>query len=203
MLLRERFKLHVLTLKETVGLQELVDLLGNGVYAGGADTVTIQNVGLGLLDSDVADTGIQSAAAEGAEGNHFLAGKVHLVKQGGDRRSIGAEPNGEADEDGLIGGEVRFQGLDLRRDTRLAVLHRTGDGGLEIPVVGCYRDDFFDISTQLVGDFLRDGLGVGRLGIIKDERFRCGFFLSAGDEGYEGGNAQQKPFHVFHIAIGY
>ena len=178
--LRERFGLHVFALDESFGLQEVVNLLGHGCHTGCAHTVSVEHFGAGLCSLEVTHAGVESAAAESAEGHDFLAAEIDLLEQGDDRRSIGSEPHWIAQEDHVVGCQVGYQGLDFRQGAAFALLHAAPYRCLKIPVVGVHGHDFFDVGASLGCDFLGDGLGVRSLGIIKHKSLG-GLFLAAGN----------------------
>ena len=110
MLLGERLDRGNLALQEAAGLQETVNLLRRRFDTRGTDAIAREDLGIWLRGNQVKDAGFQSAAAEGAKRNDLLAGEIDLPEQGNDRRCIGAEPNGIAQEDDVIRGKVGLQG---------------------------------------------------------------------------------------------
>ena len=79
MLLGEGFESGEFTLDKAAFFQEPVQFLRGCGESGGPDAVSRKHLCIGLQGYEVAGAGIQPAAAKGAEGDHFLSGKIDRI----------------------------------------------------------------------------------------------------------------------------
>ena len=113
MLLWEILQLNELSFKESVCLQELVDFFGSCIESGGTYTIAGKDFRFRLCLGQILHAGLQSAAAEGAEWDNFLAAQVHLTQEGNHGRRVCTEPHGIAEEHHIVFGDVGCQRLNL------------------------------------------------------------------------------------------
>ena len=192
--LPKRGGLAVFTGYKAALFEEAVHLGGNGIGTGGAYAITGKDFGIRLLFLKCLDGRIQAAAAEGAEGNHFLAGKVNVVQERLYGRGEGAEPDRIADENHVVGVEIGLDGLDFREDALGHLFLATLDGGAEVSVVGIHGDDFLHVGVQGLGDGIGHHLGGSVLGIVEHKGF-LGLVLPARN-GQQYGSEGHDSFHT-------
>ena len=200
MLLAEWLGLDIFALNKATGLQEVIKLFGDGSHTGGTHAIAGQDLSLGLLGGEVFRARLQTAAAKGAEWHNLLTTQVRLVEEGRDGRRKGAEPHGITDENHVVGRNVGGQRFNLGRDSLLALFHATVNRGLEVAVIGLYRDNLLNVGIQACGDFLRHAARVRRLGVIQHQHLGCFFLRGARDRDHRGGSKTQHHAHNLHIS---